>query len=287
MRSLWPSLALSLALLSPALTPAAAQCRGGSCLAPPVAPPAAPAPAPAPAWIESPSDPGRLYLYRGAVQLGGYDRATGVYRPLLDYQSDLWGEPAAPPVSVPEEPRRELNFGVDRSKLHDGARYQLNGRDVSRREAHRSLEKGIADDSGKLRLTVIGSPEERSRVLQDVPAELEDKVNVWSVAPDHWSMKDNVTGAPIYVTSGHPTVYLQAPDGKVLHRQDGYQPGDMQAIRKAAGYDPSKDPDVRRPASGSSLPLQLLGGGGVALVVLLALQHLIHASRNIHASFRS
>ena len=37
--------------------------------------------------------------------------------------------------------------------------------------------------------------------------------------PNHWSLE------PGFVTTGSPTIYCQAPSGKVLHRQDDYQGG--------------------------------------------------------------
>jgi hypothetical protein len=82
------------------------------------------------------------------------------------------------------------------------------------------------------------------------------------------------------VTSGSPTIYLQAPDGKVLHRQDDYRPGDLGAIRKAiARYDAKKDPDARRPAV-AGLPLLLVMGGAIALAAVLVLQRLTPRSKS-------
>ena len=78
-----------------------------------------------------------------------------------------------------------------------------------------------------------------------------------------------------FVTAGTPTVYLQAPDGKVLHRQDNYSPGDFQAIRKAIDkYDAKRDPDVRQASAPVSLPAfatpaNIILGGLIAAVVAL------------------
>ena len=53
-----------------------------------------------------------------------------------------------------------------------------------------------------------------------------------------------------FVTTGKPTIYVQAPDGKVLHRQDDYQGGApelAEAIRRIdPNYDPKKDFDLRK-----------------------------------------
>ena len=55
---------------------------------------------------------------------------------------------------------------------------------------------------------------------------------------------------PGFVTSGQPTIYCQAPDGKVLHRQDDYGGPEQlaEAARKAKpNYRPENDPNVNRP----------------------------------------
>src|SRR5947209_3196593 len=74
-------------------------------------------------WITRQDDPGRIYLYRGVTQIGGYDTVLDYYRP-YDSSTDTWGDkcpsPTPPPVSrEPSEPRGSANyvFGVDSSKL--------------------------------------------------------------------------------------------------------------------------------------------------------------------------
>ncbi len=247
-------------------------------------------------WWSYPHLPGELYLYRGNEQLGAYYKDSGLYRPLLDASRGVWGEDSDPPAALPagyvfKHVEPALNFGIERNKLLQRAEpdesYKLTTpqgtRDVSKEEAQNLVTKTIPDDAKKLRLTVIGTKAERAPVLIDLGlaenADLRDKVNVWDVEPTHWSLRDNVTGKAMYMTGGHPTVYLQAPNGKVLHRQDGYQPGDVSAIRKlVASYDPSKDPDVRNPLSlDLTGPLPLLAGGflGIGALLLVSRRRLI------------
>lgn len=146
-----------------------------------------------------------------------------------------------------------INYGVDVEKL-TAARfgYKINGRQASREEVLDLIQNGIPDDRHKLRLTIIGSEEECRRVLDDLEkhpelAACKNLVLVQSYRPTHWAVRD--VG---FVTTGHPTIYLQAPDGRVLHRQDDYQGGAERlslAIRKAdPSYRPDKDPDLTKPA---------------------------------------
>lgn len=276
---------LSLILMLSCAGLANAQCAGGNCtFAPSFAPVMQPTYRPflqpvqsEYTWSTYTHLPGTLYLYHGNKQLGGYDIATGVYKPLLDYQKNIWGSASTPPHPLPtnyylKAPVAVPNYGVDMSKLSRESRehdsYKLNGLPIPKDAAYDAVEKGIADDSAKMRLTIIGSDEDRARVEKDLAApeqaDLMAAVNVWSVRPDHHSLYDSVTKQPGYVTTGKPTIYLQAPDGKVLHRQDDYRPGDIAAIRKAGNYDHKRDPDVRRPSSaGLGLPLPLILGLGV------------------------
>lgn len=243
------------------------------------------------AWQSVPDAPDQAALYQHGRQLGNWSHDERVYRPFRD---GLWGVPCEPPIPPPPAPpefRRQQsfaqsdaadsppkNYGVDLSKVGSG--YRLNGKPCSRATAHQAVERGIPDDAHKLRLTVIGPDADRKRFLDALTstpegaALLADAV-LWSVPPDHWSLRDNVTGAPMFVTTGKPTIYLQDAAGRVLHRQDDYRgPSDIQAIRKAASYDPAKDPDARRgnPLSGlfGNVPLGVwLLGGALALALFL------------------
>jgi hypothetical protein len=217
-------------------------------------------------WIVSPDDPGRIYLYRGGVQQGGYDLDRHYYRP---FDGAAWGAPCEPPLPPP-------CFGVARDKLPDGPRYLLNGRPIAAAEAHDIVERGLPDDEGKLRVTIIGPDELRRRVHREIEAHpafasLRDSIAVRDYRPDHWSLQVG------FVTTGQPTIYCQAPSGRVLHRQDDYAGGAdavVTAIRKAKdNYDPRRDPDLRRwflsllPLADLVRPLSLLAALALGLVV--------------------
>ena len=171
--------------------------------------------------------------------------------------------PGAAPASKPEgqlpvvEQDGVQNFGIDRSGLSGSAeRITLGGREITRSEAAHILQAGsLADDSGKLRLTVIGTEADRRRVLDDLKGPLTDITGqclVQDYPPDHWA----VARAGFH-TAGKPTIYVQAPDGNVLHRQDDYADGAegfrqaFERLRKPdPNYRPDKDRDQRRPADG-------------------------------------
>src|SRR4029079_2216874 len=124
-------------------------------------------------------------------------------------------------------------------------------------------------------LTVIGDPASTAAVTKDLAsapalAPWKDRLVVQSYTPSHWA----VAKAGFY-TAGTPTVYVQAPSGKVLHRQDDYADGAeglAQALRRAdPNYDPAKDPDLRKAARFdlSRIPLPVWFLAALAAVFLL------------------
>jgi hypothetical protein len=203
-------------------------------------------------WRTRPDDPGRRYLFRDGVQVGGYDTEQDFFRP-YDPATRTWGPASAVPPDAPPpvEGRRsrEENYGVERGRLSREETFVKDGRRVSRQEAFVALEAEVKDDSRLLRVTVIGGDGERERVLQDLAtspqlASFRDHYLLQDYPPEHWA----VAGAG-FKRDGHPTIYVQAPDGAVLHRQDGYDgPGVLAAALRRAdpAYDPSRDPDLRQ-----------------------------------------
>lgn len=163
----------------------------------------------------------------------------------------------APPKPEPKAETREQpkeNFGIDIDKYRaetQAASYSIRGRACSRSDFVEALTQGtLADDTHKLRLTVIGGEPERKQVVSDLAASpdlapFRETVLVQAYAPEHWAVRE--AG---FVTSGTPTIYVQRPDGKVLHRQDNYSGGAAQlaeAIRRIRpDYDPKRDPDALR-----------------------------------------
>jgi hypothetical protein len=51
-------------------------------------------------WRTWDKDPDRAYLYRGEVQVGGYDLKPHYYMP-YDAKADRWGDAAKPPIQPP------------------------------------------------------------------------------------------------------------------------------------------------------------------------------------------
>ncbi len=209
-------------------------------------------------------------LYKNGVQIGSWSLTEGYWRS-YDARRDAWGPkeskaPVEPPQravikvtrQMPEadegEPKdvkndleNPLNYGVDWDKIADH-RATFDGRTISCEKAHELIGKQIPDDSKKFRVTIIGTDSEQKDAMTQyamLEPTLKDRCSTWLVTADHWSLKDGVTGQVAFKTDGHPVVYLQAPDGKVLHRQDDAKDMPM-AIRKAVkAYDAKKDPDAR------------------------------------------
>lgn len=292
-------------------------CSGGQCAA--VAAPAqVQAPRPFNGWARRP-EWRQAMLYRNGLLVGGYDYARGIYR---TYENGRWSEPTSPPweedpspcsdgctccecengcacgrgkpcgpgcpcvtgKQVIEQNEQWVTSGVDADKIGRTERYTISGKPASKREVLQALAEGLPDDAAKLRLTVIGADEQqRNRVIDDLArdaklAKFRDGVIVKSFSPDHWQVK-----RMNFVTSGKPTIYLQAPDGRVLHRQDDYDDG-AEGLATAIGrvdalrepdpkYDPKKDPDRRKADDilPSGLPMPLIAAVGVGLVALVLL----------------
>jgi hypothetical protein len=214
-------------------------------------------------WRRFASDPDRSYLFEGGMQVAAYDHARDIYR-TYDARTDTWGPPGPPPwrrpepVAAPAEKVEKVeavpNYGVETDQLNGGhgEHYRLNGVPVSPERARQALAGDpIPDDTARLRLTVIGDTTAARRVTSDLAsaatlAPWKDRVVVQAYAPDHWAV-----ARAGFSTGGRPTIYVQAPSGKVLHRQDDYADGAeglAQALRRAdPNYDPAKDPDLRKP----------------------------------------
>jgi len=233
---------------------AAAQCAGGS------------SPLPARSfslvgleWRFRDDEPQRAYLFLDGRQAGGYDVEHDQWRS-FEPEKNVWGEPQAlfPCRCLGTATEVVSNFGIMQAKLNGAiSHHSINGRIVSEQDAFAALQGKLNDDSQKLRLTIIGPEDKRRAVLADLATNaglylLKDKMLVQSYDPSHWT----VVNAGFRAT-GQPTIYLQAPDGKVLHRQDEYRGPDKlaEAIRKAdPNYQPDKDPDLNKNNPPSTFP---------------------------------
>lgn len=152
-------------------------------------------------------------------------------------------------AALPDEER--LNYGMDWRGGADKEKCRLSGVETTKDRCIQAISAAdIPDDSRMTRVTVIGTESERAAVLKDLEqspelAPYRGKMVVQAYDPSHWHVRD--AG---FKTDGHPTIYAQQPDGKVLHRQDSYDgPARLaQALRRIdSAYDPAKDPDLSKP----------------------------------------
>ena len=199
-----------------------------------------------------------MALYHDGRQVGAYHLIEDYYRP-LDPLTLQWGERCPPPIAPPRG-----NFGITQEKIRDGDHYNLNGREVSKEQIQQVLGDGehqVPDDSRKMRLTVIGDPNWRSIVEEDLPRHpalmpWKDKIVAAWYPPNHWAIARQG-----FRTCGQPTLYLQAPNGTVLHRQDDYQGGAealAEVLRKLdPRYKPEKDRDRRKLDLARWLPFKI------------------------------
>ncbi len=228
-------------------------------------------------WRSFTDDDDQIALWRDGRQVGNYRISTHEYFPRL--ADGVWGERCAPPYPPPlaggdpatVEADGTLNFGLDLTRMPVAGKHLLNGREVSKEELLQAIgEPQLTDDSKWPCLTVIGSEAERKKVLGDlqsspVLAPWKNRIKVQDYAPEHWAVAQ--AG---FLTTGHPTIYCQTADGKVLHRQDEYRGPEALAevLRKAdPAYQPDKDPDLNKPLS--DVPPWLWIGGGVLVFLLL------------------
>lgn len=176
------------------------------------------------------------------VQIGAYNLLENYYLPL---SNGTWGDRTEfAPVPLPSE-YRAGNYGIIDYQLSSEV-FSYCGRTISRSDLIQQLEQ-LTDDSQALRLTIISADEGgRHRIRQEIQARLaaENVTNVLiqDYPPDHWALR------PGFVVNGTPTIYLQAPGGQVLHRQDNYEGGAetlVGAIRRAdPNYQPTTDPNL-------------------------------------------
>jgi hypothetical protein len=167
--------------------------------------------------------------------------------------------------------------GVMIEKLSPEPKVAVNGEPATPIQALSELS--VPTDENQYRITVIGETNsDYEPVLKFIADQgLDDKYVVKGYTKGQWAVAD-------FHADGNPTVLIQTPDGKVVHRQNS---GDLQTLQKALAslvrkpnphYDPKKDPDLSRSPltdDGDDLLYPVLagvvtlGGGGFAIVALL------------------
>ena len=205
-------------------------------------------------WTPVSNDKTQIALMVNGKQVGNYHTDLNEYHPYDEITDTFKGGENTPPHPLPANylPRKPeiTNFGVNRLTPHTRERYIINGIDATGEQALQALqEKNVPNDKHLLRLTIIGSADLRKRVRSDLENNplltcFSDKYLIQDYDPSNWAVKAG------FFTEGSPTIYLQSPTGKVLHRQDDYEDGAAglaTALRKAdPNYTPSLDVDRRK-----------------------------------------
>jgi hypothetical protein len=157
----------------------------------------------------------------------------------------------AQPKDLPKEEPVE-NFGMDwrGDRL---THVTTNGVEITPKQAIQMIGSKIPDDTNKFRMVAIGDPATLAAVRTEwakVEPAVRDRVLTWFVGPEDWSLRDTTTNQTRFFATANPTIYLLAPDGESLHRQDGFTGAeDVEAIRRGIkAYDAKKDKDLRRPS---------------------------------------
>lgn len=220
-------------------------------------------------WSTVPRHPLLIALYQDGVFIGTYDRALRHYRP-CDPVTHIWGPPTIPPYPLPTPIPTDYGIHGPR-RVREGEYISIGDREITREQAlHLIQDSTIPQDENFLRVVVIGIDGERERVVQDIATSpafqgLRETLQVTSYPPTHWAV-----GVGFY-TQGRPTIYLQRPDGTVLHRQDDYDGPEalVSAIRKAdPSYDPQKDSDKRHDLPNVPSEYLLLGAAAAVGLIL-------------------
>lgn len=201
-------------------------------------------------WQRWPNRPDQFALWHDGRQSGTYT-AAGDYYQELDAPGK-WGKVwRRPPVPLPADALARLEampVGVRREFLaaDPTPRYSLCGQPATREDVMQALE----DDSAKLSLTAIGAAAETAKVKADLDRPefraFKGRVLFQAYTPDNWAISPKRYG---FDTSGHPTVYLETPDGKPLWHTNEYQGVlSMRALRqKDPNYRPDADPGMPNP----------------------------------------
>ncbi len=227
-------------------------------------------------WVPVADHP-QVALYKDNVQQGNYDYEAKIYRPFQ--APNTWGEPTEPPIAPPAAAQKETpepeakqkvtgplpgstinddgvqNFGImpDPTQSQDAPpRYQVNGKQATRDQVLQAFEGQATDQSTKLRLTVIGPRQARQVVLGDLKRTPDLQSVVRDFLLKDYDPNDWEVARSGFYTKGAPTIYVQAPSGKVLHRQDSYTGAEDLAgvLRKANDqYKAEADPNLSKAAA--------------------------------------
>lgn len=224
-------------------------------------------------WVPT-DDPRQVALYHNSVQVGVYKVPERVYLE-MDAKGDF--KQSTLPTPIPDKyldlfPIKKIaNYGIDLSEMRGRPEsYYHNGRSITKESALLLMgTQGIPDDSEFIRITVIGPDSIRKRVRDDLyndPAlsDFRAITVVQDYPKDHWA----VNGVGFELTT-EVAIYVQSPDGTVIHRQDDYADGAIglaTALRKVdSNRRKGGDPDLRATLEGSLLVVVIVVTLGLAI----------------------
>lgn len=215
-------------------------------------------------WRIRSDDPGRFYLYRSGVQVGGWDANQKRW---MDYDAsrNAWqdGYPpwfASQLTGARDTQVGQIFFGVDRKNVPQQETFSVNGHRVEYHKAAEAFgDDTLSDDSGKLRITVCGTKEACDTVLSDLKsnsatASMSNKFLVQAYRPGTWPVEVfkcppgegfflSITGPPNKRSQGveyHTQAAYEGPEKLALAMHE--------ALRRAdPNYQPDKTPDLSKP----------------------------------------
>jgi hypothetical protein len=224
-------------------------------------------------WVPT-DDSRQVALYKDSVQVGVYKVPERVY---LEMDSKGNFKESTLPTPIPEKyldlfPIKKMaNYGIELSEMKGRPEsYYHNGRSITKESALLLMgTQGIPDDSQFIRITVIGSDAIRKKVRDDLyndPAlsDFRSFTVVQDYPKDHWAV--NGVG---FEANSEIAIYVQSPDGTVVHRQNDYTDGAVglaTALRKVdPNYRKGGDPDLRATLEGSLLVVVIVVTLGLAV----------------------
>lgn len=165
-----------------------------------------------------------------------------------------WGAGVCTSVEVPVVSSKRPT-GVNTRKLEEsrksGPKYRYKGKPTTRGEVRRALD--IKDISKRKRITVVSDdPAERAKALEEIGDQPDAVINAFP--KNAWQVKHHKSDAKT-------SVWVQDPDGRVVHKQDG-----LSGLRDAIAL--AMNPDLRQPVGGSFGWGIVLGAGGAFLLFL-------------------
>lgn len=206
-------------------------------------------------WVQATDDHSMYGLFDGMAQVGGYDACRQRYYPIIKGQ---WGPRGTPPCQLPYIPNENTRFfgGAIVSKISAVERLTINGKEAPKEDLFQGTQSLPADASQPF-LTIIGPDVDPGKIalLKDLAGDPcltrfagQYRLQVYDPSaavepPQNFALR------PGFVTSGHPTIYIQAVDGTVIRRWDTYPgaaivaDGLSDALRvPKLPYDPKTDP---------------------------------------------